>query len=51
MKVLQLVSSMPKLKSPRRTEGEMAHSWVRKSDKSERNKEFGLGEVINDCTD
>lgn len=42
--VLQLGESTWMLKSPsRRTDGDMAQSWVRYSDKSERNAGFGLG--------
>ena len=42
--VLQFGKSTWMLKSPsRRTDGDMAQSWVRNSDKSEGNVGFGLG--------
>ena len=50
---LQSVTSMWKLKSPRRrTVGEMAHNWVRKSAKSGRKAGFGLaGGSLNNSSD
>lgn len=42
--VLQVVESTWMLKSPNRIhEGEMAQSWVRNSERSERNAGLGLG--------
>lgn len=42
--VLQEAESIWMLKSPSRiTEGEMAESWVRNSEKSDRNAGLGLG--------
>ena len=49
---LQLMLSMWKLKSPRMTtEGDIAQSWVRKCEKSERKVGFGLEGAVDNGSD
>lgn len=50
--VLESVESMWMLKLPnRRMDGDMAQSWDRNSDRSERNAGFVLGRAVDSCND